>query len=213
MGFIPLINLEEITVCPQMLKKKCKDKASIFVISSPSGGGKTTICRYVMNALPRLQRSLSLTTRKIRKGERKNIDYRFVSKDEFLEKIKRNTFAEWAKVLDNYYGTSKEVVETYLSQGKDVILNIDVQGALQIKKVYPRAITIFILPSSLNVLKKRLRGRNTDTRAEIDKRLALAKKELFYVPKYDYAVVNDSLKRAVEKVKSIIIAERCKVRK
>lgn len=195
------------------IEKEIKNKPLIFVISSPSGGGKTTICRYAMKALPRLKRSLSFTTRKMRKGERKDIDYHFISKKEFLEKIKRNTFAEWAKVLDNYYGTSKEVVETYLSRGNDVLLNIDVQGALQIKKVYPRAITIFILPSSLNVLKKRLKGRDTDTKAEIDKRLDLAKKELFYVQKYDYAVVNDSLKRAVEKVKSIIIAERCKVRK
>lgn len=198
---------------PVNIEKEIKNNPLIFVISSPSGGGKTTICRYVMKALPCLKRSLSFTTRKTRKGERKNIDYHFISKNEFLEKIKRNAFAEWAKVLDNYYGTSKEVVETYLSRGNDVLLNIDVQGALQIKKVYPRAMTIFILPSSLNVLKKRLQGRDTDTKAEIDKRLDLAKKELLCVQKYDYAVVNDSLKRAVEKVKSIIIAERCKVRK
>lgn len=188
-------------------------KPLIFIISSPSGGGKTTICRYVMKTLPRLKRSLSVTTRKMRKGERKDVDYRFVSKDEFLEKIKRNAFAEWAKVLDNYYGTSKELVENYLSQGKDVLLNIDVQGAMKIKKVYPQAISIFILPPSLNVLKKRLVGRNTDTKAEINKRLNLAKKELSYASRYDYAVVNDSLKKAVEKVKSIIIAERCKVKK
>lgn len=190
-----------------------ENKALIFVISSPSGGGKTSICHHLIRTLPRLKRSLSFTTRKIREGERGNSDYYFISKEEFLEKIKKDAFMEWAKVLDNYYGTSREVVKRYLSAGNDVLLNIDVQGALQIKKVCPGAISIFILPPSVNVLKKRLVGRKTDTKAEIDKRLNLAKKELSYAPKYDYVVVNDSLRRAVEKVKSIIIAERGKVRK
>lgn len=195
------------------MEKDRQNKALVFVISSPSGGGKTSICRHLIETLPHLKRSLSFTTRKMRNGEKKNRDYYFISKEEFLEKIKKDAFMEWAKVLDNYYGTSREVVEKYLSAGNDVLLNIDVQGALQIKKVYPKAVSVFILPPSVNVLKKRLVGRKTDTKTEIDKRLNLAKKELSYAPEYDYIVVNDSLRRAVEKVRSIIIAERCKVRK
>lgn len=190
-----------------------KNKTSIFVISSPSGGGKTTICRKVIMSLPGLKRSVSLTTRNMRKAEKQNIDYRFVSKNDFLKKIKANAFAEWAKVLDNYYGTPKDNIEACLRQGKDVILSIDIRGALQIKKTYPAAVLIFILPPSLKELKNRLENRRTDSRAEIKKRLTLARKEIVYAKKYDYAVVNDSLNKAVMDVKSIIMAERCRVRR
>ncbi len=188
-----------------------KGRPLIFVISAPSGGGKTTICRSIIRVCPGVKFSTSLTTRKRREGERKNFDYHFVSQKEFLKKIKQNAFVEWAAVLKNYYGTLKKNIEVPLKQGKDVILNIDIQGALQIKKVYPEAILIFILPPSLNVLKKRLVGRETDSQHEIKKRLNLAHKELSFVKNYDYAVINDSLKKAVRKVESIIIAERCRV--
>jgi len=188
-----------------------KGRPLIFVISAPSGGGKTTICRGITKVCPGVKLSISLTTRKRREGERKNFDYHFVSQKEFLKKIKQNAFAEWAMVLKNYYGTLKKNIEVPLKQGKDVILNIDVRGALQIKKIYPETILIFILPPSLDVLKKRLVGRETDSRYEIKKRLNLAQKELSFVKNYDYAIINDSLKKAVGKVENIIIAERCRV--
>lgn len=184
---------------------------SIFVISSPSGGGKTTIRGILLKTCSGLKGSVSLTTRESRKNERDKRDYYFVKQEEFLEKIKQNAFAEWAKVLDNYYGTLKENIEIPLKKGQDVILTIDVQGALRIKKLYPRAVLIYILPFSLNVLKKRLKNRETDTKADIEKRIKLAVKELEFVKKYDYAVVNDSLIRAAGKVKSIIMAQRCRV--
>ncbi len=188
-----------------------KSRPLIFVISAPSGGGKTTICRSIIRVCSGVKLSTSLTTRKRREGERKNFDYHFVSQKEFLKKIKQNAFAEWATVLKNYYGTLKKNIEAPLKQGKNIILNIDTNGALQIKKIYPEAILIFILPPSLDVLKKRLVGRKTDSQHEIKKRLNLARKELSFVKNYDYAIVNDSLKKAIRKVESIIIAERCRV--
>lgn len=190
-----------------------RNNPSIFVISSPSGGGKTTLCGILLKTCSGLKVSVSLTTRKSRKNERNKRDYFFIKQEEFLEKIKQNAFAEWAKLLDNYYGTLKENIEIPLKKGQDVILTIDVQGALQIKKLYPQAVLIYILPSSLNVLKKRLKNRQTDTKADIEKRVKLAVKELEFVKKYDYAVVNDSLSRAAGKVKSIIMAERCRIYK
>ena len=190
-----------------------KRKSLIFVISAPSGGGKTTICHKISSFFPELKRSVSLTTRQQRQGERSGIDYRFVSRREFLSKIKKGAFAEWAKVLDNYYGTLKKNIEAPLKQGKDVILNIDVQGALQIKKIYPQAALIFILPPSLGILRKRLKERKTDAHWEIKKRLKLARKELKFLKKYDYMVINDSLQKATEKIRSIIISERCRIRK
>lgn len=188
-----------------------KGRPLIFVISAPSGGGKTTICRSIIKVCSGVELSISLTTRKKRDGEKKNFDYHFISQKEFLKKIKQNAFAEWATVLKNYYGTLKKNIEAPLKQGKDVILNIDVKGALQIKKIHPEAILIFILPPSLDVLKKRLVGRETDSRHEIKKRLNLAHKELSCVKNYDYAVINDSLRKAVKKVENIILAERCRV--
>lgn len=190
-----------------------KTRPLIFVISAPSGGGKTTICHSITRTCCGLKLSTSLTTRRRRKGEKKDFDYRFISEREFLKKIKEGAFAEWAKILKNYYGTLKKNIEIPLKQGKDVILNIDVQGALQIKKAYPQAILTFILPPSLNVLKERLVDRETDSRLEIKKRLSLARKELSFVKNYDYTVINDSLKEAIKKVESIIVAERCKVRR
>ncbi|MFH1856481.1 MAG: guanylate kinase [Candidatus Omnitrophota bacterium] len=190
-----------------------KKRKLIFVISSPSGGGKTTICGMVLKKIPGLKRSVSVTSRQPRKGEKPNVDYYFVGKEEFLKKIKENAFAEWAKVLDNYYGTLKKNIERSWKQGRDVILNIDIQGALRIKKVYSNeTVLMFILPPSFRVLKERLVNRNTDGPDEIKKRLTLAKKELPYAQQYDYTVVNDSLNKAVNEVESIIVAERCKVR-
>lgn len=192
------------------MKKKRKGK--IFVISAPSGSGKTTLCEQLLSLDPKgLLRSISATTRPPRAGERKGKDYFFISREAFESKRKKGAFLEWAKVLGNFYGTPREWVEKRLREGKDVILSIDVQGAMQVKKKCPATVLIFVLPPSFKSLKERLRKRSTESNKEISERLNLARQEVSYLPQYDYAVVNDTIKRATEKLKAIVVAERCKI--
>ncbi len=188
-----------------------KKKGIIFVISSPSGGGKTTICRKILSDSPDLAYSISVTNRHPRSGEKEGKDYFFISDKEFARRIEKGEFSEWAEVHGHCYGTPRSFLENSLSSGRDIILDIDVQGALRIKKEYREACLIFILPPSLKPLATRLKARGTDDKKEIEKRLARAKEELTFLKDYDYAVVNRSLSRAVEEVKSIITAERCRV--
>jgi guanylate kinase len=188
-------------------------KGKIFVISAPSGSGKTTLCQQLLHLDPKgLLRSISVTTRPPRKGEREAKDYFFVTREEFESRKKRAFFLEWAEVLGNFYGTPREFVESWIRKGKDVILSIDVQGAMQLKKKCPTAVLIFILPPSFKNLKSRLKKRSTETNKEILKRLNLARREISYLPKYDYVVVNDTIKRATEELRAIIIAERCRIK-
>lgn len=184
----------------------------LFVISAPSGSGKTTLCSRLVDSLPDLSRSISMTTRPPRSGERDGVDYIFIGKDEFLRRMKRNEFLEWAKVFGEYYATPKKYVTHLLSKGQDVLLSIDVQGAMKIKRLGMRAIYIFVLSPSMSVLKERLKHRSTDSKKEIKKRLTVAKRELTYLPKYDYVVVNNMLESALDNLRSIVIAERCRVR-
>ena len=188
-----------------------KKNGILFIISAPSGSGKTTLCNRLIDSLVGLGRSISMTTRPPRPGERDGIDYIFIEKDEFLKRNKKNEFLEWAKVFDEYYGTSKKHVKHLLAKRQDVVLNIDVQGAMKIKRLSMRSVYVFIMPPSVSMLKERLVSRSTDSKKEIAKRLKLVKKEISYMPRYDYVVVNNKLESALESLRSIVVAERCKI--
>ncbi len=179
-------------------------KGKIVILSAPSGGGKTTICDVLRDKEPDIVFSISATTRKPRPGEVNGKHYYFFSKQDFKEKIKANYFIEWAKVHDHYYGTPKKNLDVCLKKNKICIFNIDVQGAMNIKREYPEAITIFIVPPSLKELKKRLKDRKTDSEKEVIIRLHNAEKELLHKNKYDYVIVNDKVERAAKKVLDII---------
>ena len=187
----------------------------LFVISGPSGTGKGTICQGLLEGSDpdRLCLSVSMTTRAPREGEVHGVNYYFVSKEEFLERVEAGGFLEYAEVYGNYYGTPKALVLEKLSQGTDVILEIDIQGALNVKKAYPEGIFIFILPPSMAELRKRLTGRGTDSPEVIDLRLSKALGEVSYVEEYDYVVVNGELSEAIARVKAILVAEHSRVTK
>ncbi|MFH1853800.1 MAG: guanylate kinase [Candidatus Omnitrophota bacterium] len=191
---------------------QAKNKGILFVISAPSGSGKTTLCNKLVDSLNDLNRSISMTTRSPRSGERDGIDYIFIEKEEFLRRRKKNEFLEWAKVFGEYYATPKKHITHLVLKGQDVVLSIDVQGAMQIKRLKARAVCIFIMPPSMVKLRERLVARSTDSKKEISKRLGIAKKELSYFSKYDYVVVNDVLTSALENLRSIVIAERCRIK-
>jgi guanylate kinase len=182
----------------------------LVVISAPSGAGKTTVCRGLINRHDNIRMSISATTRPKAMGEREGRDYFFMKNEEFETKLEKGWFVEWAKVYDHYYGTPVEQVEKNLAQKKVVLFDIDVQGGRSIKKSYPDAVAIFILPPSLNELKRRLRSRRRDSRQEMDKRLALALKEIEMRTKYDYTVINKEVDTAIEQIESILEAESLK---
>lgn len=184
----------------------------IFVISAPSGSGKTTLTRRLLKNDRKLVQSVSVTTRSPRKGERKGRDYYFVTKKQFKSMIAGKKFLEWAENFGNFYGTPRKFVEGAAKKGKDMILSIDVQGALQVKKRKPGAVFIFIVPPSREELKKRLRKRNTERKSSIKMRLKVADREMALIPEYDYVVINDSVERALRELRSIIRAERRKVK-
>lgn len=189
-------------------------KGKLFVVSAPSGAGKTTLCEQLLKALPNLVRSISLTTRKARSGEKEGYDYFFVSEEDFKKKIKNKELLEYAKVFGEYYGTPRKFVVDNLRQNKDVLLNIDVQGAIQIRKNFKKdSVLIFILPPSLEDLEKRLTKRKTDTEEQIQQRLKVAIKELSHLKYYDYQIINDDLKEAFQKLRAIIISTKGGVRK
>ena len=168
----------------------------LFVVSGPSGVGKSTLLKKARKDLPNLSYSVSLTTRAPRKGEVDGVHYHFVSRPEFKERVERGEMAEWAEVVGNLYGTSALVLEERLAQGDDVLLEIEVQGAHQIKKRFKQAVFIFIMPPSWEVLESRLRGRGTEEEEVVRRRLELAKAELDQAHWYDHQVVNDDLERA-----------------
>jgi len=180
-----------------------KQKVPLIVISGPSGSGKTTICRAMAVEFGHYF-SVSHTTRPQRKNEIQGRDYFFVAKDEFLKMIDEGILLEWAQVYDNYYGTSKSIVEEKLSQGQGVIFDVDTQGAASIKKMMPESLLIFIKTPDITELKTRLHSRGRDSDQEIDKRVQNAQNELSHVGEYDFVVVNDKLDIAVEEVRKII---------
>ncbi len=190
------------------------NKNLLIVVSAPSGAGKTTICKRLIKSSHDIIFSISMTTRQPRDNEIDGCDYSFVSVDEFKEGIKKGKFIEWAKVYDDYYGTPKKFLDESLASEIDVLLDIDVQGAMNIKKEYnDRVVLIFIIPPFLENLKERLSNRMTDSHEEIEKRFSFAKKELKNINKYDYCVINDDIDTTVGKLKSIITAERNKVKR
>ena len=180
----------------------------LFVLSGPSGAGKGTICQELLRQIPNLQYSVSATTRKPRLGETNGINYWFKEKDEFEEMIKNYLLLEYAEVYGNYYGTPKEQVLKVLKSGKNVVLEIDPQGAMQVKAKFPEGVFIYILPPSLDELAARITKRGTDSKDSIKKRLAAATEEIQYALKYDYVVVNDKVETAVDSIATIISAEK-----
>jgi len=196
-----------------MVKNNKKNKGTLFVISAPSGAGKTTLCLQLLKKNPGLKLSVSFTTREPRHKEKNNVDYTFISKARFMRMIDKGEFAEWATVHGNLYGTSIKRLKELNSAGYDIILDIDTNGAMQLKKRYENAVYIFILPPSLKVLKERLVDRKTDSTEVIARRLDNAKSEIACYKDYDYIVVNDRLDRAYRELESIIIASRLRTSK
>lgn len=187
-----------------------RKQGKLYVISGPSGTGKGTICSEILKEIGN-EFSVSMTTRSPRPGEVDGKDYFFVTREEFEANIAAGGFLEYATVFDNYYGTPKDMVTKRLERGRNVILDIDVQGGLQVKKAMPEAVLIFILPPSLEVLRSRLEGRGTESKEDVEKRLGQAVNEIRLIGEYDYYIVNDVLEESVASVKNIMAAEDSKV--
>lgn len=186
-------------------------RGTLLVLSGPSGTGKGTVCGVVRDHLGDAVRySISATTRKPRTGEEHGREYFFFSKEEFEALRDQNGFLEWAQVYDNYYGTPRAFVEEMLASGKDCILEIDPQGALQVREATDEAVLVFIAPPSLEELRNRLTGRGTESAQEVEKRLSCAESELGYRDKYDYIIINDDVETAAAKMEAILLAEKCR---
>lgn len=186
-------------------------KGLLIVVSSPSGGGKGTILSELFKRNENLKMSVSATTRSPREGEVDGVHYYFISKEEFKAKIENGEMLEYANYVSNYYGTPKAPVDKWLSEGKDVILEIEVQGGKQVKEIAPDCVSLFVLPPSLEILEQRLRGRGTETDDVICNRMAQASREIGCVIDYDYAVVNNTVEQAVSDIEAIIAAEKLRV--
>lgn len=182
----------------------------LFVVSAPSGAGKTTLCRKLSELFPEIKQSVSYTTRKPREGEVDGVHYFFVEKQDFLGMIERGEFLEWAEVHGNYYGTSREFVSSMVASGTDLLLDIDVQGGREIRKHFSDSVLIFILPPSKETLRQRLEGRMSDAAEVIEKRLKIAADEISGYKNYNYVIVNNRLDKAFDELVSIITAERLK---
>lgn len=187
-----------------------RKKGRLYVISGPSGTGKGTICTEILKDINN-EFSVSMTTREAREGETHGKEYYFVSHEEFLDNIEKGNFLEYATVFDNYYGTPKDMVLKRLEKGRNIILDIDVQGGLNVKAAMPDAVLIFLLPPSLAALRERLEKRGTETPDKIEKRLSKAVNEIRFIGEYDYYVVNDIREEAVQEVRSIMTAESLRV--
>lgn len=187
------------------------EKGLLIVISGPSGAGKGTVCKALLGTDNNLKLSVSVTTRKPRNCEANGRNYFFTTLDKFKKMIENNELLEWAKVYDNYYGTPKKFVQENLNNGNNVILEIDIQGALKVKDKFPEGVFIFILPPSMEELKNRIKKRGTETDEEILKRFKSAYNEINFVSRYNYVVINDDVYNAVDKILAIIKAEKCRV--
>ena len=186
-------------------------RGTLFVVSAPSGAGKTTLCREMRLRLSELAYSVSVTTRPPRPGEIDGTDFRFVSEAQFRELLTRNEMAEWATVHGNLYGTPAGPLEAALREGRDVLLDIDTQGAAQLRARYPDAVLVFVVAPSLAELEQRLRERRSDAEQDIARRLERARQEIALWRRYDYLIVNRDVKEAMEQLESIIQAERCRI--
>ncbi|WP_300456568.1 guanylate kinase [Accumulibacter sp.] len=180
----------------------------LYIVTAPSGAGKTTLVRRLLENDPRIRLSISHTTRSPRAGELEGIAYHFIGVSDFLDKIGRGEFLEWARVHGNYYGTSGNGIAVALQSGQDVLLEIDWQGAEQVRRLFPAAIGVFILPPSLDELERRLRDRGTDTAETIARRMAAAREEMRHVGEFDYVIINDDLQRALDDLSAVVVASR-----
>ena len=190
---------------------KTKKQGPLIVLSGPSGCGKNSVIKQLLTIRPNCWISISCTSRQPRPGEENGKDYYFLSKEEFEKDITKEQFLEYAEYAGNYYGTPKKYIQQHLDQGEDVILEIEIQGALKIKEQLPETIFIFIMPPSMQELKRRLQNRKTEDAAKIDKRFKRAYEEINEISKYNYVVVNDVIETAAAKVNAILEAERCRV--
>ncbi|MCR5787479.1 MAG: guanylate kinase [Bacilli bacterium] len=190
---------------------KTSSRGNLIVISGPSGAGKDTIVNELLKENENIWLSISATSRKPRSGEIDGIHYFFLTKEEFEERIKDNDFLEYASYNDNYYGTPKSDIVEKLNNGIDVVLVIEIQGALKVKELIPEAVFIFIMPPSMSELRRRLVDRKTEDKEKILKRFKTAYKEINEITKYNYVVINDQVKDAVDKVKAILLSEKCRV--
>lgn len=188
-----------------------KGQGILFIVSAPSGSGKSTLVKRVMETVGRLRFSISHTTRPPRPGEQNGVDYFFTSREEFEAMIRDRQFVEHALVFGNYYGTTWREIEAARATGQDVILDIDVQGAAQVKQRFgDEAPSIFVLPPSYTILEKRLRGRSSDGDTVIRQRLEMARREILEYARYDYVIINDAIDRSAEVLRSIVLAERAR---
>lgn len=187
-----------------------RDLTTVFIISAPSGSGKSTLVAKILQRDPRLRFSVSYTTRRPRGKEKPGESYIYISRAEFEERVDRGEFLEHAEVFENYYGTNREVLEQAQLEGKDLVLDIDVQGARQLKERLPQAVTIFVLPPSRDILEQRLRTRSEDREDVIERRLRDAADEIRNYKQYDYVLVNHRLEESVDMLASVIKAERIK---
>jgi guanylate kinase len=181
---------------------------SLFVISAPSGAGKTSLVQALLNINPQIRLSVSYTTRPPRAGEVNGKDYHFVSREHFLEMAARGEFLESAEVYGNLYGTSQLWITQEISKGQDILLEIDWQGAQQVRKLFPQCLSIFILPPSLQALEQRLTGRGKDNAEVIAKRLAAAGEDVSHVAEFDYVIINDNLNEALRELNAVVLAAR-----
>ncbi|WP_163970715.1 guanylate kinase [Oceanobacillus halotolerans] len=186
------------------------ERGILFILSGPSGVGKGTVRKELFNQETDLRYSISMTTRGMRPGEKEGIDYFFKSNEEFEHLIEQNELLEYAQYVNNYYGTPREYVEQTLADGRDVFLEIEVQGAMQVKKNFAEGVFIFLVPPTLEDLRERIVNRGTESSDLVTNRLGEAKKEIEMMDEYDYIVVNDDVDKAVHKIQSIIESEHCK---
>lgn len=185
----------------------------LYIVSAPSGAGKTTLCKQIVASVPGIWHSVSFTTRKPRPGEEDGRDYFFVDETVFQDMVGRSEFLEYAHVYSHWYGTPRKPLMDRMDEGVDVLLEIDVQGALQIKKRFEDAVYIFILPSSLEILRTRLQNRGSDSQEEIAHRLQKVNEEVWCFREYDYVVRNDDLTRSLHDLQSVFLAERLKTKR